>query len=194
MIKFQATATIHSISEVIPVTDSFSKRELILDDSWDKDGRHYTNFVLIEFSGDAMSQLDACYPGQYVTVEGTISGREYNQRIYNTIRGKSVRPYQTQQAQYSSPTAPMPGVAQSQQAYGRPQQRPPMPGYPQQPQQHNAPRPQYSNPQQYAPQQPQQYAPATAPMPAPAYAPAPMSGQAQSSRGNMGPGTDDLPF
>ena len=81
MIKFTATALIHFISPVIDIPSrnggqSFQKRELILDDSWTKDGNTYTNFVLIEFSGDKISQLDNFVPGQRVTVEAFINGRE----------------------------------------------------------------------------------------------------------------------
>lgn len=100
MIKFQATnALVHSVSPVIQVTDRFQKRELVLDDSWDREGRHYPNFVLIEFAGDKMAQLDSVYPGQRVNVEGVLGGREYNNRIYNSVRGQSVTPYQAQQQQ-----------------------------------------------------------------------------------------------
>lgn len=98
MIKFQATnALVHSVSPVIQVTDKFQKRELVLDDSWDREGKHYPNFVLIEFAGDKMAQLDSVYPGQRVNVEGVLGGREYNNRIYNSVRGQSVTPYQAQQ-------------------------------------------------------------------------------------------------
>lgn len=98
MIKFQATnALVHSVSPVIQVTDRFQKRELVLDDSWDREGKHYPNFVLIEFAGDKMAQLDGVYPGQRVNVEGVLGGREYNNRIFNSVRGQSVTPHQAQQ-------------------------------------------------------------------------------------------------
>lgn len=148
MIKFSATnALVHSVTPVIEIESRsggqpFAKRELIIDDSWDsRDGRHYSNFVSIEFTGDKMALLDSCYPGQRVNIEGLLNGREYNNRIFNTVRGTSVTPCQAQQ-QYTPAPAPMPG--------GYPPQ-PAAPAYPQQP-------------QQYAPQP----APATAPVAAPA--------------------------
>ena len=133
MIKFQATATIHYISGVIEVPSKsggqpFQKRELILDDSWEKDGQRYANFISIEFSGEKMAALDGFYPGQRVTVDCILSGREYNGRVFNTVRGQSVT--LVQQQQYSPP-APMPGgYAQVQMPQGYPQQ--PTPAYPQQ--------------------------------------------------------------
>lgn len=183
MIKLKATALIRSISPVIEIPSrsggqSFLKRELVLDDSWTKDGNTHENFVLIEFTGDKMSQLDAFAPGQRVNVEAYVSGREYQGKVFNTIKGSTIELYQTQQ--------PVPPTGQYPQA----------PGYPQQPQQ-----PQYPQ----APGYPQQgaYPPGGYP-PQPAYPPqggypqqgaypqpaAPMPGAPQS--GNLGP--DGLPF
>lgn len=148
MIKFSATnALVHSVTPVIEIESRsggqpFCKRELIIDDSWEKDGKLYTNFVSIEFTGDKMAQLDSVYPGMRVNVDGLLGGREYNNRIYNSVRGQSVSPFHAQQP---SAPAPMPG--------GYPQQ-PAAPAYPQQP-------------QQYAPSP----APATAPVTAPAQQP-----------------------
>lgn len=177
MIKFQATnALVHSVTPVIEIESRtggqpFYKRELIIDDSWDKDGKHYPNFVSIEFTGDKMTQLDSIYPGMRVNVDGLLSGREYNNKIYNSIRGQTVAPYQAQQ-QYVPPTAPMPGTnpppqAQYQGAPGYQGATVP-PGYPPQP----VPTPAY-------PQQPQQYAPGS---------------PQQPYGGQHSPGVNDLPF
>ncbi|QCD39671.1 DUF3127 domain-containing protein [Duncaniella sp. C9] len=109
MIKFSATnALVHSVTPVIEIESRsggqpFCKRELIIDDSWDKDGKHYANFVSIEFTGDKMAQLDSVYPGMRVNVDGLLSGREYNNRIYNSVRGQSVSPYQAQQQSAPAP-------------------------------------------------------------------------------------------
>ncbi len=206
MIKFSATnALVHSVTPVIEIESRsggqpFCKRELIIDDSWEKDGKLYTNFVSIEFTGDKMAQLDRIYPGMRVNVDGLLSGREYNNRIYNTVRGQSVSPYQAQQPSAPAP-APMPGSYPQQPQY---QQAPgyqaaPMPsGYPQQPQYQQAPGYQAAPmpsgyPQQPAapayPQQPQQYAPSPAPATAPVTAPAQRPYSSPSS-----PGVNDLPF
>ncbi|MCM1075778.1 MAG: DUF3127 domain-containing protein, partial [Bacteroides sp.] len=161
MIKLTATALIHSISPVIQMSANFSKRELILDDSWEKNGEVHPNFVLIEFSGDAMAQLDAFYPGQRVTVEAFVNGREWNNRIINSIRGRSVTPVQA--PAYPQQTAAYPQQPAYPQAPGYPQAAPqpaPMPGY-------SAPAPQSSYPQQ--PSYPQAPAPAPAPQPTQAY-------------------------
>ena len=147
MIKFQATAIIHYISAVIEVPSKsggqpFQKRELILDDSWDKDGQHYANFIVIEFSGEKLSQLDGFWQGQRVTVDCILSGREYNGRVFNTVRGQSIAPAQ-QQAPYSP--APMPGGYAPAQMPGAYPPQQPTPAYPQ---------PNYA----------QQYVPPTAPV------------------------------
>ena len=53
MIKFSATnALVHSVTPVIEIESRsggqpFCKRELIIDDSWEKDGKLYTNFVSV---------------------------------------------------------------------------------------------------------------------------------------------------
>lgn len=176
MIKFQATnVLVHSVTPVIEIESKnggqpFAKRELIINDSWDKDGKHYPNFISIEFTGDKMTQLDSIYPGMRVNVEGLLSGREYNNKIYNSIRGQTVTPYQVQQPSTPAP-APMPGTyppqPQYQQAPGYQGATVP-PGYPPQP----VPTPAY-------PQQPQQYAPTPSQQP---------------YGGQHSPGVNDLPF
>lgn len=171
MIKFSATnALVHSVTPVMEIESRnggqpFLKRELIIDDSWDKDGKRYYSFVSIEFSGDRMAQLNTICPGMRVTVDGLLSGREYNNRFYNSVRGQSVTPCQAQQ-QYTPAPAPVPGGYPPQQQYQQ------APGY------QSAPM-QGGYPQQYAPSP----VPATAPVTAPAGQPYPPS-----------PGVDDLPF
>lgn len=141
MIKLTATALIHYISPVIEIPSKsggqpFQKRELILNDSWERDGQTYPNFVVIEFSGDKMAQLDNFVPGQRVTIDAYVNGREHQGRVFNTIKGQTVTLYQPQQSngavQRSAP-APAPGYpsapAYPQQAYPAPA---PAPGYPQQ--------------------------------------------------------------
>ena len=194
MIKLTATGPIRSISPVIEIPlktggTPFQKRELVIDDTWvDHNGNAHPNFVLIEFTGDNMQQLDNFAPGHYVTVNAYVNGREHNGRVFNTIKGQSVAPYQPQQqpaqaAQYAAPQPQHPqqpyaqGAAYPQQGQAYPQQ----PAYSQQPypQQPTYPQqPPYPNQGGYAPSYPQQQAPAPVPV-------------AQQG-GN--PGVDDLPF
>lgn len=170
MIKLKATALIHYISPVIEIPSrsggqSFLKRELVLDDSWTKDGKTYENFVLIEFTGDKMSQLDAFSPGQRVNVEAYVSGREYQGKVFNTIKGSTIELFQPQQpapstGQYPQTPGGYPQQPQYPQAPGYPQQGayppggyPPQPAYPQQggyPEQGAYPQP--SSPMPGAPQ------------------------------------------
>lgn len=178
MIKLTATAIIYYVSPILQVSDNFQKRELILDDSWEKDGKTYPNYVLIEFTGDKMAQLDNFYPGQRVTVEAFINGREHQGRYFNTIRGQSVSLYQPQQSPSTMGQRPAyPSAYPPQGGYPAPQASQPHNGYPQQP----------AYPQQggYAPapgyhQQTGGYPQPPAPMPEP------------SQGGDLGP--DGLPF
>lgn len=175
MIKLKATALIRSISPVIEIPSrtggqSFLKRELVLDDSWTKDGKTYENVVLIEFTGDKMAQLDAFSQGQRVNVEAYVSGREYQGKVFNTIKGSTIEHYRDQQTapstgQYPQTSGGYPQQPQYPQASGYPPQGTnPYGGYP----------PQSAYPQQGGYAQP----------------PAPMPGTPQS--GNLG--SDGLPF
>lgn len=135
MIKLAITggAIIYSISPVqeIPSKNGgqpFLKRELILDDSWaDREGTVHPNYVLVEFTGDKMSVLDGFQPGQRVNVDAVVNGREYNGRVFTTIRGLNVSPYPQQPQQGYAQQAAAPAHEYSQQA-AYPQQ----PAYPQQ--------------------------------------------------------------
>ncbi len=193
MIKLQITggAIIYSISQVQETPsknggDPFRKRELIIDDSWaDRDGVVHPNYVLVEFTGDKMSLLDNFQPGQRVNVDACVNGREYNGRVFTSIKGLGITPYQEQPQQgysqqpqqgYAPQPAPAPGYGAYPQQPSYPQQ-----GYAQQP----------SYPQQPAyPQQP--VYPQQGGYPAGGYAQpsAPMPGAPQG--GNLGP--DGLPF
>ena len=170
MIKLTATALVHYISPVLQVSDNFQKRELILDDSWEKDGKTYPNYVLIEFTGDKVTQLDNLAPGQCVTIEAYVNGREYHGRYFNSIRGQSVTLYQPQQRSGQT--------YQAQQTYPQQTGYPPAPDYPQQrayPQQ-----PAYPQQAPYLQQGGYTQPPAPAPMPA------------SPQGGNLGP--EGLPF
>ena len=93
MIKFSAiNALVHYVSAEIEIPSksggqSFIKRELIIDDSWERDGRVHPNFVLVEFTGDKMAMLNGIVPGHRVNLEGMLTGREYNGRVFNTAKG-----------------------------------------------------------------------------------------------------------
>ena len=171
MIKLTATSLVHSISPVLQVTERFCKRELILNDSWKKDDEVHHNFVLIEFTGDKMALLDNFAPGQRVTVECVVNGREHQGRIFNTIKGLKIEHYQQQQPGQYSQSAPAPTYPQPSQYHPQGGGYAPMPGYPSQPAPAYPPQPQYQ----------------TAPAPAPAPQP---QGYPQQS----GPGVSQLPF
>lgn len=143
---------------------NFQKRELILNDSWERNGETHENYVSIEFTGEKMAMLDTIMPGQRVTVEACVNGREYQGRYYTSIRGLSVAPYQPQQQpapqQQYPPQPSAPGYA-PQQPYQQAPGYAPAPAYPQQAQ--------YPQQYQQAPQQayPPQGGPAAADLPFP---------------------------
>lgn len=143
----------------------FRKRELVLDDSWERDGERHSNFVSIEFTGDKIYQLDNYQPGHRVTVEAYVNGRLHEGRVFNTLRGHSITFYQPRQ---TAPQQPQPPYAAPAAAPAYPTQA--MPGY--------APAPAYTPQPGYAP------APvAPTPPQAPQYPQQPGS-----------PGVADLPF
>lgn len=175
MIKLQITegAIIYSISPVQEIAsknggDPFRKRELILDDSWsDRDGVVHPNYVLVEFTGDKMGLLDNFQPGQRVNLDACVNGREYNGRMFTSIKGLGITPYQ-EQPQQGFGQQPQQGYAsQPAPGYGAYPQQPSYPKQPTGPQQGYAQQPSY--PQQPAyPQQPsypQPAAPQAAPFP-----------------------------
>lgn len=102
MIKISATGKVFSISPVLTVgPNAFQKRELIIDDSYTKEGKTYPNYMCLDFSGERMALLDQFQPGQLVTVEGFLKGNfvtdsKGQQRIFHNVKGMSVVPYQTQ--------------------------------------------------------------------------------------------------
>lgn len=144
MIKLQISggAIIYSISQVQEIPsrnggDPFRKRELILDDSWsDRDGVVHPNYVLVEFTGDKMGLLDNFQPGQRVNLDACVNGREYNGRMFTSIKGLGITPYQEQpqqgfgqQPQQGYASQPAPGYG----AYPQQPSYPQQPAYPQQP-------------------------------------------------------------
>jgi hypothetical protein len=125
MIKLTAVGVIHSISPVINVSATFSKREVVIDDTWvGSDNTPHPNYVAIEFTGDRIAMLDQFAPGQRVSIEAAVNGRDYNGRYFVSLRGLSIAQptvqAQPQAPQYAAP-APQPTPAY-----------PPQPSYPQQ--------------------------------------------------------------
>lgn len=114
MAKITAIARIHSISAPIKVNDTFTKRELILDESWEKDGVLHPSFTVIEFINERGALLDSFQPGQMVKVDGNLRSRDYNGKWFHDARGVSILPYQ--------PTQAAPAYQQPQQNYQLPPQ------------------------------------------------------------------------
>lgn len=129
MIKGNAISVICYISPVQQITDNFSKRDVVLNDSWvGQDGNTHENYVNIEFTGERMKMLDLYEVGNKVVIDYHVTGRKaQNGKVYNTLRGLNIATYQNQWAPVQ------------QQAYApqQPQMQPQQPQMtqPQQPQQ-----------------------------------------------------------
>ena len=129
MIKGNAISVICYISPVQQITDNFSKRDVVLNDSWvGQDGTTHENYVNIEFTGERMKMLDLYEVGNKVVIDYHVTGRKaQNGKVYNTLRGLNIATYQNQWAPVQ------------QQAYApqQPQMQPQQPQMtqPQQPQQ-----------------------------------------------------------
>ena len=139
MIKIETIKRISSISGIIEIPSKnggqpYVKRQLVLDDTTEKDGNVYPNCICIEFTGDRMAQLDNFITNQLVKVEAFVSGREYNGSYFHNFRGLSIAPYTPQQPQgpqgyaqtapqgYAQPpqqSYPPQGYAQPQSPYGQ---------------------------------------------------------------------------
>jgi hypothetical protein len=73
-----ATGRLHKKGETEQVTDSFRKRELVLEI---EDGK-YTQTVPFELLQDRCPELDKFEEGQTVTVHFNLRGREWNGRFF----------------------------------------------------------------------------------------------------------------
>lgn len=146
MARITITGNIHLITPEITVSATFSKRELVLNDPYIRDGQQFNNYIKIEVTGQYMQILDAWQPGQRVMVDCILSGREYIDRngqaqYITSIKGLAIRAFALEQPQQSAPAltpAPQQHTQPQYQQQPQPQYQQPQ-GYPQQP-----PRP-YSN-------------------------------------------------
>ena len=100
------------------VSDSFSKRELVVTTS-----EQYPQDILIQFTQDKCDLLNMYQIGQEVTVDVNLRGKEYTDRqtgqlrYFNTIQGWKINALQQQQqtTQYAQNNAQQGGFQQQQQ-------------------------------------------------------------------------------
>lgn len=127
MIKGNAISVICYISPVQQITDNFSKRDIVLNDSWvGQDGTTHENYVNIEFTGERMKMLDLYEVGNKVVIDYHVTGRKaQNGKVYNTLRGLNIATYQNQwapvQQQAYAPQQPQMAQPQQQVAQQSPQ-------------------------------------------------------------------------
>jgi hypothetical protein len=86
--KFKVTGTIYEIKPKERVTEKFSKREL-----WLKIGEgKYEQTISIEFANEKGDRLDEFNPGEDVTVDISLRGRQWKDKVFNTISGFNINP------------------------------------------------------------------------------------------------------
>ena len=83
----QVTGKIHVIGETVQVTDTFSKRELVI-----VTDEQYPQYLSIEFTGGKTELLDKYNVGDEVTVHINLRGREWTNpegevKYFNSIQG-----------------------------------------------------------------------------------------------------------
>ena len=79
--KLQLAGSIKKIEETVNISDSFKKREFILNIV---DGQ-YEQMIAFEMHQDKGSQLDSFKAGDEVTVFFNIRGREWNNKVLNNL-------------------------------------------------------------------------------------------------------------
>jgi len=104
----EVTGKIKVIGSTVNVTETFSKRELVV--STDE---QYPQHILIEFNKDKCSLLDKYKVGEVVTVGINLGGREWvnpqgETKYFNSIKGWKISVNGTAQPQQNVPinTAP----------------------------------------------------------------------------------------
>lgn len=100
----QVTGIAHKIYPAEQVTDSFTKRVLVLKYATNP---MYTQFVSFEFTQDAVKALDHIQEGQQVAIDFELYGREWTSpqgetKYFNTLRAWKVMPMQQQQTENKS--------------------------------------------------------------------------------------------
>jgi hypothetical protein len=79
---YEIKGKVKRVSSVTTVSDKFSKRELVIE----TDGR-YPQTISLESSNDRNALLDDVGPGDMVTVQFDLRGRQSNrdERVWNTL-------------------------------------------------------------------------------------------------------------
>lgn len=83
---YTATGKIHCIGETIRVSERFTKREIVIEIA---DNPKYPQLVQFEAAKDRCQLLDGLRPGDTVTIDFNLRGREWSRggesRFFNTL-------------------------------------------------------------------------------------------------------------
>lgn len=82
--NFKITGTIKDIKDTQRITDKFSKREVWVNV---EDDPKYPQTLSIEFTNKGCATLDNFHIGQEVNITFSLRGREYKDKIYNSLNG-----------------------------------------------------------------------------------------------------------
>lgn len=76
------TGKVHKVFDTQQITDTFTKRELVVE----TDGE-YPQYIKIEFVKDKTALLDELNEGDSVTVSYDLRGREWNGKYFTNVQG-----------------------------------------------------------------------------------------------------------
>ena len=79
----QVSGKVISVKETEKVSDKFAKREIWIETPDDK----YPQTLSIEFTQDKCALLDEIAIGETVTIEINLRGRQWKDKVFNTIAG-----------------------------------------------------------------------------------------------------------
>lgn len=122
---------VHEVTPTSNVTESFKKRELIVEDSTNP---QYPEYIKFEFHQDKVDKLNELRPGDEITVHFNLRGRPWTDRTgktsyFNTLVGWKIDIHKTVSSTYGPPAQQQQYQQPPQQQYAPPAQQqyaPPM--------------------------------------------------------------------
>jgi hypothetical protein len=79
--SYKAQGRIHHIGETINVSESFKRRDFVLEIA---EGQ-YTQYAQFQMIADRCDILDNCHMGQYVVVDFDLRGKEWNGKYITNL-------------------------------------------------------------------------------------------------------------
>ena len=83
---FTLPCKVHSVGAPKRTPKGWQFRELVVED----DDPRYPQHIPIQFSGDRCDLLDCVRPGDYVRIAFDLAGRQWEERYYPTVRGRTI--------------------------------------------------------------------------------------------------------